>query len=133
MCNTVNRAQELYRSIRSKLEGSQIDLDLFHARFPFGDRKAIEERILRKYDKLGAERPSNGSILIATQVIEQSLDLDFDYLISDLAPVDLLIQRAGRLQRHERGERKLRPTLALIRPQSAMTVCPTLGSPVGSI
>ncbi|MGY0483953.1 CRISPR-associated helicase Cas3' [Endobacter medicaginis] len=74
---------------------------LFHARFAMADRLAIEAEVLRRFGKDGtpAERPG---VLIATQVIEQSLDLDFDLLCSDLAPVDLLIQRAGRLWRHRR-------------------------------
>jgi CRISPR-associated endonuclease/helicase Cas3 len=67
-------------------------------------RQEIEADVLARFGKEG-ERPER-AIVVATQVIEQSLDLDFDVLISDLAPVDLLLQRAGRLHRHER---ELRP------------------------
>ena len=74
---------------------------LFHARFAMADRMAIEAEVLRRFGKNGAPGDRPG-VLIATQVIEQSLDLDFDLLCSDLAPVDLLIQRAGRLWRHRR-------------------------------
>jgi CRISPR-associated endonuclease/helicase Cas3 len=75
---------------------------LFHSRFTAGDRADIESAVLQRFgpDSGAAERP--GRILIATQVIEQSLNLDFDVLVSDLAPIDLLIQRAGRLRRHLR-------------------------------
>ena len=69
-------------------------------------RQAIEEKVLRLFGK-GGERPRK-AVVIATQVLEQSLDLDFDVMISDLAPIDLLIQRAGRLQRHPAG---IRPVL----------------------
>lgn len=77
-------------------------LTLFHARFAMGDRLAIEEEVLRRYGKNSGPSERRGNLLIATQVVEQSLDLDFDLMISDLAPIDLLIQRAGRLCRHSR-------------------------------
>ena len=56
-------------------------------------------------------------VLIATQVVEQSLDLDFDTLVTDLAPIGLLIQRAGRLWRHERPERSGLPELLVVGPE----------------
>lgn len=73
---------------------------VFHARFAQADRQARERQVLTLFDPHGSAEARRGAVLIATQVIEQSLDLDFDVLVSDLAPVDLLIQRAGRLQRH---------------------------------
>jgi CRISPR-associated endonuclease/helicase Cas3 len=75
---------------------------LFHSRFAFTDRMAIEQKTLTWFGKDAPVAARRGKVLIATQVVEQSLDLDFDWMISDLAPVDLLIQRAGRLQRHIR-------------------------------
>ena len=77
-----------------------IAAQLFHARFAMGDRLRIEEDVLRIFGKHAGASMRRGKVLVATQVIEQSLDLDFDLIISDLAPVDLLIQRAGRLWRH---------------------------------
>ena len=71
---------------------------MFHARFAMADRLAIEEKVLGKFGR--APKIPRPGILIATQVIEQSLDLDFDLIVTDLAPIDLLIQRAGRLWRH---------------------------------
>ncbi|WP_460378047.1 CRISPR-associated endonuclease Cas3'' [Thermus brockianus] len=73
---------------------------LLHARFPAEERALRETVALALFGKRGP-RPER-AILVATQVAEQSLDLDFDLLYSDLAPVDLLFQRAGRLHRHER-------------------------------
>ncbi|KGQ22203.1 CRISPR-associated endonuclease Cas3'' [Thermus filiformis] len=83
---------------------------LLHARFPAEERALREGVILSLFGKHGP-RPEK-AILVATQVVEQSLDLDFDLLYSDLAPVDLLFQRLGRLWRHPRG-RKGYPRLLL--------------------
>lgn len=98
--NTVDRAQQLYRQLREAL-GPQVPVLLFHARFPMEDRQAIETQVLQCFGPDGA-RPTQ-ALLVATQVAEQSLDIDFDFMLSDLAPVDLLLQRAGRLHRHTRA------------------------------
>jgi len=103
ICNTVGRAQEVYRALREANLLPDNNLILFHARYPMAWRQEIEADVLARFGKEG-ERPER-AIVVATQVIEQSLDLDFDVLISDLAPVDLLLQRAGRLHRHAREAR----------------------------
>ena len=90
---------------------------LFHARFALTDRLAIENRVVKMFGKRSAPVERSGQVLIATQVVEQSLDLDFDVLVTDLAPIDLLIQRAGRLWRHRRPERKGRPELLVVGPE----------------
>jgi CRISPR-associated endonuclease/helicase Cas3 len=99
--NTVDRAQKLYSMLRERL-GEEVQLQLFHARFPMDERADLETRVLRTFGFGGdVERPAR-ALLIATQVAEQSLDIDFDFMLSDLAPADLLLQRAGRLHRHQR-------------------------------
>jgi len=103
ICNTVGRAQTIYQELREARIVPPDDLVLFHARFPLRQRQEIEKLVLARFGKDGA-RPKR-AIVVATQVIEQSLDLDFALMISDLAPVDLLLQRAGRLHRHTRAER----------------------------
>jgi CRISPR-associated endonuclease/helicase Cas3 len=103
--NTVDRAQKLYRQLRECVpEG--VPLLLFHARYPANERQERERQVLRLFGApdQGADRPQR-ALLIATQVAEQSLDIDFDFLLSDLAPIDLLLQRAGRLHRHVRPDR----------------------------
>jgi CRISPR-associated endonuclease/helicase Cas3 len=79
---------------------------LFHARFAMADRLGIEAEVLRRFGRDSAGE-ARRAVLVATQVIEQSLDLDFDVLCTDMAPADLLIQRAGRLWRHARGARQV--------------------------
>ncbi|WP_157203909.1 CRISPR-associated helicase Cas3' [Methylomonas methanica] len=99
--NTVKSACQTYQSLLGS--GFPADrLALFHSRFAMIDRQAIENRTLQTFGEPSGHDTRKGQILIATQVVEQSLDLDFDVLISDLAPIDLLIQRAGRLRRHIR-------------------------------
>lgn len=99
--NTVDDAIDAYRLLLDEL-GPQAELQLFHARFVMGDRQRIERQALETFGKSSDAGQRHGAVLVATQVVEQSLDLDFDVLVSDLAPIDLLIQRAGRLRRHAR-------------------------------
>lgn len=103
--NTVDRAQALFQLLRERVPDDTV-LQLFHARYPAEQRREKEQATLTTFGPPDAsrQRPQR-ALLIATQVAEQSLDLDFDFLLSDLAPVDLLLQRAGRLHRHRRAWR----------------------------
>jgi CRISPR-associated endonuclease/helicase Cas3 len=99
--NSVDDAIRIYRLLLARGVVPSKSLLLFHSRFAFYDRQRIENQALAQFGKKASAQRA-GRVLIATQVIEQSLDIDLDEMISDLAPVDLLIQRAGRLQRHIR-------------------------------
>lgn len=112
IANTVTSAQNIYRELKA-LKSENTMIRLFHARFRAERRQAIENDVLSLFDKRSL-LPENDpgktirplkAILVATQVVEQSLDLDFDEMITELAPIDLILQRAGRLHRHQRGER----------------------------
>jgi len=102
--NTVDDAREAFNALQIIIPKEK--LTLFHARFTLGDRLVIEQKVLNIFGKNGTPEQRSGAVLIATQVVEQSLDLDFDNMISDLAPIDLIIQRAGRVHRHSRSARK---------------------------
>lgn len=90
-----------------------VEAIVFHARFAQGDRQARERQIMARFGKDASAEHRPGPVLVATQVIEQSLDLDFDAMVTDLAPVDLLVQRAGRLWRHEHRNGPVRKGLPL--------------------
>ena len=100
--NTVKDAISSYKDLKQQHPDWKINL--FHARFALMDRLEIENNVIKHFGKKSGSSDRQGQILIATQTVEQSLDLDFDVLISDLAPIDLLIQRAGRLRRHIRDK-----------------------------
>jgi CRISPR-associated endonuclease/helicase Cas3 len=138
--NTVARAQTIYSALgamRARGElGVDVELSLLHARFPFAAR---QERERAAEDAFGPPDSSDkrrkrphAAVLIGTQVLEQSLDLDFDLMVTDLAPVDLVLQRAGRLHRHDRAHRP--PGLStrrlwIARPESLdAPTGPTFGS-----
>ncbi|MEZ5537755.1 MAG: CRISPR-associated helicase Cas3' [Thiolinea sp.] len=95
--NTVPDARSAFEALSQSLPKDK--LHIFHSRYTLHDRLQIETQILDYFGKHSTPEQRSGRVLIATQVVEQSLDLDFDVMISDLAPIDLLIQRAGRLQR----------------------------------
>ena len=121
--NTVDDAIETHRTISQQFPDAQVLL--FHARFAMGDRLRIEQEVLRTFGKESDMELRRGKILIATQVVEQSLDLDFDSMVTDLAPMDLIIQRAGRLHRHttspKRGNRGV-PRLMVFAPPVSESV-----------
>lgn len=98
--NLVDDAQRLARLLRDR---TALPVDVFHARYRFMDRQRKEQAALDHYGR-NAPRES-GHILVATQVVEQSLDLDFDWMLTQICPVDLLFQRLGRLHRHQRDTR----------------------------
>jgi CRISPR-associated endonuclease/helicase Cas3 len=124
--STVRRCQETAKRYEQAI--------VFHSRFTQEDRQRLEEYCEQTY---GYERshqdmpPRPPSLLSATQVIEQSLDLDFDVLISDICPIDLLIQRIGRLWRHDRIYRGVSErVIYLIRPQIGSDGLPNFGQDV---
>lgn len=98
--NTVADALEAQALVTAYVPESAVTL--FHARFALQDRLAIEQQILDNFGKDSGTSERAGRVVIATQVAEQSLDADWDLLISDLAPIDRIIQRAGRMHRHVR-------------------------------
>jgi CRISPR-associated endonuclease/helicase Cas3 len=112
--NAVDDAIEAAQQLRE----AGIEARLFHARFAMGDRQDIERQVLEWFGRDSRPEERKGRVLVATQVVEQSLDLDFDLMVTDLAPADLVIQRAGRLWRHQRGKRPVPgPGLLLLAPE----------------
>jgi len=103
VANTVRQAQELYRIIKSELGPS--DVHLLHSRFTFRDRQRKERQ---------AESPAPGTVFIATQVVEVSLDISYDVLFTEVAPMDALVQRMGRVNR--RGDRPPAPVHLFCQP-----------------
>ena len=130
LVNTVKRAQELFLLYGAgeplvrdgQLVGKRLadgtEVYLFHARFPADQRQKCEDQCLEGFGPKSLR--AGRKILVATQVAEQSLDLDFDLIVTDLAPIDLLLQRAGRLWRH--AGRKGRPV-----PQPVLVVAGLAG------
>ena len=102
IANTVDQAIARYVRLRTEYGVPEQDILLFHARFAMRERLAAEKEVLHRFGKHSTPEMRAGKLLISTQVVEQSLDLDFDFLASDLAPMDLIIQRAGRCWRHTR-------------------------------
>jgi len=88
VCNTVNRAQDVYKLLRNQVNDSA----LLHGRFILKDREAIEKNL------------ENLNLLVGTQVIEVSLDIDYDVCFSEPAPIDALIQRFGRINRRKNSD-----------------------------
>ncbi|WP_328923136.1 CRISPR-associated helicase Cas3' [Streptomyces griseoaurantiacus] len=101
--NTVRRVLETARVLRARFADDEVTVA--HSCFVDLDRAAKDSDLLHRFGPPGkpGERPAGRHIVVASQVAEQSLDVDFDLLVSDLCPVDLLLQRMGRLHRHERG------------------------------
>ena len=99
--NTVKKAQKIAQLLREGLPEKEVQL--FHAQFLMPDRAAREKQLMERIGKESVPESRNGLIVVGTQVMEQSLDIDLDVLITELCPMDLLLQRIGRLHRHHRS------------------------------
>jgi CRISPR-associated endonuclease/helicase Cas3 len=122
--NTVQAAQEQYLKVREEAD-EQFPVGLLHSRFPFWRREELEDEWMTRLGKGSLERC--GCILVSTQIVEQSVDLDADLLITELAPTDMLFQRMGRLWRHERPDRMGSPTMILLEESEPLEVLLHLG------
>ncbi|WP_394940225.1 CRISPR-associated helicase Cas3' [Psychromicrobium sp. YIM B11713] len=101
--NTVARVQETANYLQQHF-GEDTEIIVAHSRFLSIDRSAKDALLLDKFGSQSrAKQRPHKAIVVASQVVEQSLDIDFDVMVSDLAPIDLIFQRAGRLHRHQRG------------------------------
>jgi len=119
MCNTVTDAQTTFLALRDWRDDG-VQVELLHSRYPARQREEISQRITGALGREG-RRPAK-SVVVGTQIIEQSLDLDFDLVVSDLAPIAQLLQRAGRCHRHPRARRPswlAHPRLVVLDPQDA--------------
>lgn len=105
--NTVKKAQNMAEIIRENITENVL---LYHAQYIMPDRTLKEEELLRKAGKDSTFENRKGFVVVGTQVLEQSLDIDFDMLVTDICPVDLLLQRIGRLHRHK-DKRDYRPDI----------------------
>ena len=103
ICNTVRKAQELYRELKELAKDKNVDVLLLHSRFLQEDRQAIEQEIKTRF---GRENSEGSVIAVATQTIEVGVDITSEILHTELAPASSLIQRAGRCARYpgEQGQ-----------------------------
>lgn len=100
IANTVKCAQQIYDECRQRMR--DMNIILYHAQYTMPDRIKKEKHLLKNMGKLSGNRERHRLIVIGTQVLEQSLDYDADIMVTQLCPMDLLLQRIGRLHRHEK-------------------------------
>ena len=116
--NTVRKSQEIAEYLNRKFP--ELRIILLHSRFTDSRRAEIETEIQKLTGKHSEPEQRNGLVVVGTQVIEQSLDLDFDVMVTELAPMDLLLQRMGRLHRHSYRQNRpscfMKPTCYVLNP-----------------
>ena len=126
--NTVSSAQAVFGALLAQGGGDDVVLRvaegpaLHHSRFAAEDRRLLDDAVESAIGKV-ASRSAGGLVVIGTQTLEQSLDIDADFLISDLCPVDVLLQRIGRLHRHARTSRPQRfrePRCQVLVPEAGL-------------
>lgn len=123
--NTVREAQQRYLDLAARSAELGVACGLLHSRFTGDHRQKIESVWVNLYGKEGwSLRHTQGRILIGTQVLEQSLDIDADFLVSRFAPTDMLLQRLGRLWRHDQAPRSeyAKPEAWLLVPELNLAV-----------
>ena len=122
VCATVPRAQATYRRLVRLMPENMVTL--LHARFPERLRVSVEDAVIAAFGKDSTAETRSGRVVVTTSLLEQSLDVDFDLVISDLAPIAYLVQRLGRCHRHDREDPRpewLRvPTLVVLDPEGGV-------------
>lgn len=114
VCNRVDRAQAVFTKFCQKYDN--VPMMLLHSRFRRCDRAALEKRLHDEFEK-----SKRSCIVVATQVVEVSLDISFDLMVTDCAPLDALIQRFGRINRRRTAEsvqKKILKPVHVIAPPS---------------
>lgn len=119
VCNLVARAQEVFEQLKSRLKNSQIDIELLHSRFNMRDRSAKENVIRKAAGSNSAQRKS--MVLVSTQVVEVSLDIDLETIYSEPAPLEALVQRFGRVNRR-RMQSHLAPVHVFSQPDDGQFI-----------
>lgn len=113
IANTVAQAQRWFCEVKAAMSEKAFGVGLLHSKFPAWRRAELEDYWMQRLGKSGDR--STGCVLIATQIVEQSVDLDADLILTELAPTDMLLQRIGRLWRHSRDSRPLaNPFFAIV-------------------
>ncbi len=107
--NTVKRAQDLYNAVKGSID----DIELLHSRYIFKDRRKKEEGLTNKPDKKEG-LTNKPALLIATQLVEVSLDISYDTMFTEACYIDSLIQRCGRVNRYDEHKRPM--TVYVLRP-----------------
>jgi CRISPR-associated endonuclease/helicase Cas3 len=120
LCSTVPSAQWTFQQL-ARLVANRVPIRLLHSRFPLMQRRAIEDEVMGWFGKnatLANRKRPRRSILVSTSLVEQSLDIDMDLIVSDLVPMASLLQRLGRAWRHERERHTwiTAPTLVVLDP-----------------
>jgi CRISPR-associated endonuclease/helicase Cas3 len=123
IANTVAQAQFWFDAVAAERSEDDFEIGLMHARYPAFARDALEREWMAKLGKEGP-RPKS-CVLVATQVVEQSVDIDADVLITELCPTDMLLQRMGRQWRHPRASRpsQMAETFIVTKPVHASASC----------
>lgn len=118
--NTVKKAQDLYKMLKETIHDAKVLL--IHSGFTLTDRIQRESEILSLIGKSSEPSDRDHLIVVGTQVLEQSLDIDFDIMISQICPIDLLLQRIGRMHRHDRlRPKKLNQPMCYVLPTDSGT------------
>lgn len=116
--NTVKRSQDIYKAIANQQDQQNFDLILVNSNFTASDRQNIETKLIENFGKQQKKQTNKGYIVVATQILEQSLDIDSDYLITELAVTDSILQRIGRCWRFDfiKRSKNTSPQVELILP-----------------
>lgn len=117
LCNSIASALNRVRELRERSPNASITL--LHSRFRGQDRLRLQERIELMLGRGSTKADRAGQIVVATQVLEQSIDIDVDLMLSEPAPIDLLLQRMGRLHRHARPDRQFVAVFGLLDPEDS--------------